>query len=997
MRSVFRRPSTLLTLLLAAALGVTSCSNRFEADEVFIPSVAPPPPSGPPIGVDSQLDIPHPLFAGLGGLLAGDGFVRLDWEPATDDKTGQDQIGYAIFESTISGEYDFSTPKVITAPGATSIEFTNLINGQVLFYVVRAIDTDGNTDPNEAEWAATPNPVRYVRNDAAPGGDGLTPETAFNELATAFGSTGPFGPANVWVASGIHAFNAFTPVWPGRALYGGFSSSFDIATRDNVNNVIDENGEFAPANETTIRPALTSDFPILRAIQPFSASTVHNPTDLVVIDGVSLTSSAVVIGGQVEFPIPTGVLVDDVFARVTNCRFFDLASKGVDLQSDFLNGVRLDATVRGCTIQSVGGEGIFIDAHPDIVIDNNVIQNTGTEGIEAQWIHASGDSSARIEITRNRISNPGDEGIDLDFAEEDIFDPLDSAGARIRAFLRNNRVENAALQGIQLDLDFQNSDQLDVRIRVEDNEVRNSGLEGILIDGDARGSFRLARNDISANGGAGVRLTGSLGGPYARLLNNRIIGNGSGIEASGAIAIEVRHQILRANQGPAISVDRAVATVVNSLLMENGAVSNPTSITYSLVTDEPMPANAGTGVDPLDPQLSQHPRAYSFASGVGTGGTIPLPSTSGIFLGDTVEVRNDGVARSVVAIGANSIAVNPPTVVALGDLIALWGITDPKVGNAAVIEQEGLLVTSPAIDTGDALEKDRDGTPSDISPIGGDTPGNIGVETAIPLESAALEVVGVTPGPAELQSGSIWRLDFNRDLSPEIVDLISIQRGATDLTGDAIFTVGERDVTIDLSSVPFAAGDRVTLTLEPGEIVEGGTDPLGGLGGGGDDILPGGLGGGGEVLSQPSHVELPSRIGAAVTDLDPLGPELNGTVATAQPISETPALVDGALGALGDIDIYAIDLAAGQSLQAELGVRQIESLLVARITLLAADGTTTISQRTAVGPFFFDPVLPEYVASSAETIYIRVESAFAQIPMPTLDQAPVGAYQLILR
>ena len=545
MRDVFSPTSILVWLLLATTLVATSCSNRFEADELFIPSAEPPPPVAPPIGVDSQLNIPHPLFAGLGGALAGDEMVRLDWDAAVDDATASEDITYRIYEATVSGGQDFDAPKAETAPGETSIEFTGLTNGQVLYYVVRAVDADGNVDPNEAEWAATPNRVIYVRNDATPGGNGMTPATAFRELAPAFGSTAVSGSANIWVASGTHTFNAFALIWPGRSLYGGFDSSFDVATRDPI------------ANETLIQPFQSADpnqanftTPALRVANPPTGSPItSDPADLVVIDGVSISSSPVLIGGVLEFPTPTGISVDDVFTRISNCNFFNLSSKGLDLQSDFINGIQLVTTVRGCSIQAVGAEGIFIDAHTDVVIDNNVIQNTGTEGIEAQWIHASGDSSARIEVTRNVITNPGDEGIDLDFAEEDILDPLDSAGARIRAFLRNNRVEGAGLQGIQLDLDFQNSDQLDVRIRVEDNEVRTSALEGILIDGDARGSFRIARNDLSANGAAGIRLTGSLGGPYARLLNNRIIGNVTGIEVAGAITAEVRHQIIRGNRG----------------------------------------------------------------------------------------------------------------------------------------------------------------------------------------------------------------------------------------------------------------------------------------------------------------------------------------------------------------------------------------------------------------------------------------------------------------
>ena len=984
------RTSQILALVITATAIATlvlgsGCARRLNPDHIVLPSAGPPPESGPPIGVNSQLDIPHPLFAGLGDVLAGDGYVRLSWQAATDDDSLSEDIVYHVYRSSVAGGEDFlAAPFFTTGAGETTVEFTGLTNGEPIYFVVRAADELGNVDPNEVEWSAMPNPVRYVRVGGA-GPDGLTPQTAFPTILTAVVVTEALEQGvNIWVAEGVYSQVVF--LWPGRSAYGGFTTDFTIEDRDTIVHV------------STLE--ITSLAPVVRMRIPSDPDILFVPGALAVLDGFNVRSAA---GSSV----PIGVLAEDSNVRITNCLFFNLLSQGIDLRSDFLNSIQITATIRNCTIQDVGGEGIFINGHPNIVIDNNVIQNTGTEGIESQWVHASGNTSARIEVTRNRILNPGDEGIVIDFSEEDVDNPLNSLGARIRAFIRNNKIEGAGLQGIQLDLDFQNSDEIDFRARIEDNEINDCALEGILLDGDARGSFRVVRNSITGNGKAGdpitgigtagIAISGNVGGPYARLLHNRIIGNGVGIFATGAITAEVQHQILRANSLSAVRTDRAVVTVANSILMENGSVSTLTSLRSSIVFGEPVPTRAENTVS-ADPGLESHPRFYArvnaTASPFGTQGSIPLGSTSGWFVGDTVELRNDGVARLVTFVGPTSLGVSPPsTIVFPNDLVAAWG------DSPDVIEREGLLLGSPAIDMGEPGEFDRDGTPADIGPIGGDTPGNVGIETAIPLESAALELVAIDPSPAELQSGSIWTLTFNRDLVPEIASLVTFSRGAADLTPSAVITLGERTIDFDLSAVTFTPGDDVVIEIAPGEFTIGVPEgPFDDLGTGGGDLTPPGVVGTEEVLLLPSLIRFSSKIGADVFDLDIAGgPEFNGTVATAQNLPTLPVRVSGALGVLGDVDVYSFTLGAGETIRPELYVRQIESTLTTRLTLIASDGSTIVSSDAALTPFYFDPTLPEYTATTAETVYVTVQSSYVAKAIPDVVISPTGDYELILR
>jgi hypothetical protein len=102
-------------------------------------------------------DVTAPTFAGL----TGDAFdednrsITLQWTAATDDQTPPAAIVYDVFESKVSGTYDFTTPKISSAPGATSITLTNLTTRSTLYWVVRARDATGNRDTNLVEKTAT--------------------------------------------------------------------------------------------------------------------------------------------------------------------------------------------------------------------------------------------------------------------------------------------------------------------------------------------------------------------------------------------------------------------------------------------------------------------------------------------------------------------------------------------------------------------------------------------------------------------------------------------------------------------------------------------------------------------------------------------------------------------------------------------------------------------------------------------------------------------------
>jgi hypothetical protein len=75
----------------------------------------------------------------------------LRWEPATDNVTRPMKIVYDVYQASVPGDEDFSTPTYTTAAGATSFVTLPLPADQAVYFVVRARDKAGNSDANTVE------------------------------------------------------------------------------------------------------------------------------------------------------------------------------------------------------------------------------------------------------------------------------------------------------------------------------------------------------------------------------------------------------------------------------------------------------------------------------------------------------------------------------------------------------------------------------------------------------------------------------------------------------------------------------------------------------------------------------------------------------------------------------------------------------------------------------------------------------------------------------
>src|SRR6185503_16342245 len=86
-------------------------------------------------------DSTAPQFAGVVSAQAtAETRVLLSWAAATDNVTPAPRIAYQIYTSTTSGNFDFSTPRVVAPSGATSAVVSDLTPNTEHFFVVRAVD-----------------------------------------------------------------------------------------------------------------------------------------------------------------------------------------------------------------------------------------------------------------------------------------------------------------------------------------------------------------------------------------------------------------------------------------------------------------------------------------------------------------------------------------------------------------------------------------------------------------------------------------------------------------------------------------------------------------------------------------------------------------------------------------------------------------------------------------------------------------------------------------
>ncbi len=913
-------PSFLGLVLLQLLLAPTGCS-RFEPPSIPVVDVGSVPDGGG-LGSSGLAQISHPRFGGVEDLVAGDGSIRIGWSAAVDDNSDTAQFEYLVYISPDSIPIDLDNPTFVIE-GSTSLQVDGLTNGELLRVLVRARNVDQEIDPNKNEWLVTPNPVRLVRSGAtAAGADGLTADTAFPSLAQAVASSIPLGGVNLYVTEGLYPENVF--LFSGMMLFGGFGDDFSLEERD------------PDAFLTQFGIAFPNDLVTLR------------PGDLLTgIDGVSLSGNGIA---------ETCVFADDCVARVTRCRMSGANTQGMDLRSDYLEGEEIRILIADCVVSDCNGEGIRIQGIPQIRIDNCEIRNNLNEGIESQWIHASADKEARIDITRCKILNNGDEGIDLDIAGIESLDSIAQEGARVRVKIRNCLIEENALEGIVIDLDTLDSQQMDIRVRIDDCRIRDNGMAGVFLDGDSSAALRVARCQVTANGGDGILTTGRANGPIHLIEHCNLLGNGgAGLATFDLGSISAWHCWIEGNGQGISRSPRGSIQIQDSILSSDGTAVEPDDFHYCLLDGEWLAADTLDHLSSGALEVVSRPIQFTRGS-VQLDGSILLVDSGSIITGDTIEITDDGILRHVISSSGAMITVDPaPTNPSPTTAIFLWP------SGSGPIEDPTPLSGSLLIDGSDPAQLDEDGTPHDLGPLGANPLQFIGPDPALADPPDRTQLRWISPAPSMPSISGQWTLSFTRDLPRSILDAVSIEVAGIDRTSDLIGAIDGTDLHLQFDDA-MTPGDQVHLEILPFA---------------GD--LPGN-----RLLRR---LIFRQRVALVVDEIDT--DDLNDSPSTAPEIIEEPVLLRGTISSSSDEDWLLWTPPGSGPYQIELLARREESPLVGRIEIYSGDGNTLIGTSQATAPFYFDPFLDDVEVEEGQSILLKVSGT----TLPTTPDAP---YRLVL-
>ncbi|MFK7895263.1 MAG: hypothetical protein AB8G23_05485 [Myxococcota bacterium] len=213
----------LMMLLVGCGDGSNSGSNSGASESTLNPEL--------------EIESAQTRFRGLtSAATAGGPSVLLRWNDATDTETTTAEMRYEIYASATSTGQDFSEPVRTTAGGVTSIVISGsqtplVAEGTPVYFVVRSLDTDDETDDNTTELRAVPMPaaaVAYVSDVAAgPGalGDPADPFTTIQAGVDAVEGAGA-GIVLIDSASGGTTYAEevdLTTSVTSIALYGGFN------------------------------------------------------------------------------------------------------------------------------------------------------------------------------------------------------------------------------------------------------------------------------------------------------------------------------------------------------------------------------------------------------------------------------------------------------------------------------------------------------------------------------------------------------------------------------------------------------------------------------------------------------------------------------------------------------------------------------------------------------------------------------------------------------
>lgn len=475
----------------------------------FVPSL------GACSSLDDRIDNP-PDFIGARTVIAANQQIHISWHPARDDHTPPEQMIYRIFLASRSGKHDFDTPSATTSAGATTHTIVDLPNGEPQFVVVRAIDEQGQSDDNEYQWPALPNPVLYVDDNAEPGGDGISAEKPLQTIDQAVGEAIGLPGVNIHVAAGRYSEQLL--LFEGMAIYGGFPPGFK-GLADPINYHTELAGK--PQRDVLIIPP------------------GHR---LVVIDGLFFDGAN---------EARRAIVADDCLVRISRCQIQSFRDKGIQIETDHDEDGESIAFIHHCAFRNNGGDGIRIEGFIDVALRDCTLEENGQSGISVSPMIPRRGEKTRIEMERCVISRNVDVGISIRIDE-----PFgnDEDPARVRIGLRGILAQGNRDHGASFDVRYPDDAPVDLRIRIEQSSFLENSRSGVHIDADAPGDLSISDCSFLGNQGEeSILVTGDSSTALTRIRSCLIAaGPGFGVRLLDAGMLDVSQCLFVDNGGPSI-------------------------------------------------------------------------------------------------------------------------------------------------------------------------------------------------------------------------------------------------------------------------------------------------------------------------------------------------------------------------------------------------------------------------------------------------------------
>ncbi|HET9481354.1 MAG TPA: right-handed parallel beta-helix repeat-containing protein, partial [Candidatus Polarisedimenticolia bacterium] len=410
-------------------------------------------------------------FAGVRSLLAREDAIEVAWEPLPDPA-----LRYRVYAGGEELEPRALALACEVAAGGARATLPGLQTGETLQILVRAVDAAGREDSNPMVLRATPNPVRYVSIEAAPDGDGTTPERASPTLSQAIEEAIDAAGVNLYVTAG--RFPERILLFDGITVYGGFGPEFDVEAR------------WAATERTVIAPQGAGDLVVVAPGKRWSG------LDRVELDG--------------EGKAGRGLVADDSRLQLVDVFVRRCTRKGLDLRGDEDLYSMMRARLHRCEIRDCGGEGLALRGIGDVWLHRSHIRDTGQEGIEADVFGPGLGRSARLLVEGCTIEHGRDAGVRVDLAllpdtQQARTDPRLGS---LRVGIFDSVIAHNARSGVSLDVEYEDA-PVELFVDLRGNRVHDNGGLGLHLDVDAAGVYSSWRNVVERNRGeAGLLVTG---------------------------------------------------------------------------------------------------------------------------------------------------------------------------------------------------------------------------------------------------------------------------------------------------------------------------------------------------------------------------------------------------------------------------------------------------------------------------------------------------------